>query len=209
MYQDLIFRSLSEQFGNLRTPDEIRLTADPDDEGMVGAQQERLAEADGDESRPLYFQANFPVPVHMGAGVAWYMAGMGKAKYADGRPGEERERPSTAAERANLADISDIYVRPDLQRRGFGSALEREMLGHFPADMDLAVYEYPLINPLVVSRIREAGFSPAKERVVEFCGEKTLMVMYAGPACGDEIERLEAEKPWLSEREPITALAQA
>ena len=135
------------------------------------------------------------------------MAGMGKAKYADGRPREERELASSAEERANLADISDIYVRPELQRRGVGSALAREMLDHFPVDMDLVVYEYPLLNPLVVAKLREAGFSPSKERAVEFCGETTIMAMYSGPAVGDEIERVEAARPWLREREFTMALS--
>lgn len=201
-YQGIIKESLAAQLQHLTAPEDVRQTADPDNEDMVEGQQRRIAEAGGLWT-PEYYQANFPVPRSAGRATFWYMAAVAKAKFADGRSEDRRSQSPDPEARANLADVGDVYVLPGLQRRGYGSALLRSMLDRYPEDMAAVVYEYPRLNPAVTPLLTALGFSEAQSRQAPFSGTVTDQVMYAGPACGDVIEALEARYPWLTEREPI------
>jgi GNAT superfamily N-acetyltransferase len=211
-YQDVIFYSLAEQLEGLRTPRQVATTANPADPSMVEAQACRLAEADGSVGAPSYLQAMLPNAVApKGSDDPKYMAGFGKAKYADGRgrlarllsltqPPEER-----AVASANLADIGEVYIWPQFQGEGFGAAIVHSMLGGYSKDMVTAVSQYPSVNQRAVGLIQGMGFSALKveHRRKMFCGEETPRVIYGGPAVGDLKQELEARYPWLRERQPI------
>jgi hypothetical protein len=208
--QRIIHNALTGRFAEKLTEYDVRKTANPDNEEMIGRQMGRLAEATGGEGMPLYLHARLPISFS----PDWYVAGIGKLKYADGRP--RLQRVLRGDNPANLADISDIYIQSTdwrssdigLQRRGIGSAILRTMLDHCPEDMPAVVYEFPQLERGIPDMVKRMGFRESgKSRATEFCGVTVEQVTYRGPLCGDIIEALEAKQPWLTDREPVTVQA--
>ena len=196
-----VMRQVARSFGNLES---------------VEAQRKRLVKSTGTPGRPLYVDARFsrsnlrkPDDFEDIDETVW-MVGVGKAKYADGRPRSKRLLSPGTLKSANLADVGDVYVLPrnlpvniKLQGQGIGSAILRSMLDHYPEDMPAVIYEYPAINPRLTPVIESLGFKAIQERPGSFCGVETPQVLYAGPFCGDLVETLETRKPWLRERDTL------
>jgi hypothetical protein len=209
--QRVIRNALADRFSGTVSLQDIEKTANPDDGDAVQRTRHNLITAklyQGLEGAPTYLTANGIIPTDMDPiSIA---IGIAKLKYADGRPRWQRMFGRGSA--ANLADMGDVYVDLSLvrrsggpKRRGVGTAMLRTMLDHCPADMPTIVYEFPKLEGGLPTKLEENGFRANGSRIVEFCGVETEQVQYRGPLCGDLIEAIEAEQPWLTEREPITA----
>jgi hypothetical protein len=210
-YQSIILEAWAEQFSGLFTPEQIRQTADPHNPKLVANQKARIKNTNPAD-RPTYVHALIllPKPVTQEEDH-WIPVGIGKGKYADSRPRWQRIISSYTPPEDRLADISDVFVRPtflhgrvSMHGKGFGSAILRSLLDAYPDDMPTVVYDYE-INERLQPVLANLGFQAVEgsTRPVELFGTKVQQTRYDGPARGDLVERLEARRPWLRDRQPI------
>jgi hypothetical protein len=209
--QRIIHEAFVDRFSETLTREDVEKQANPRNKDMVEQQAGRLLFSKLEKNTggtPVYLSAN--TIADTGADPVSLSVGVGKVKYADGRP--HWQRAFSRGNAANLADLGDVYVAPKLlgrsfHRKGIGLAIARTMLDYCPEDMPTIVYEFPKLEGGLPARLEEKGFRAHGSRAVQFCGIETEQVQYRGPLCGDLIEVLEAEQPWLTEREPITSPA--
>jgi hypothetical protein len=83
------------------------------------------------------------------------------------------------------------------------------MLDYYPVDMQTVVYEFPAINPGILPTLDRYKFEAdsKKRRLQPYAGELIMMDLFRGPYVGDLIEMIEARRPWLKERQPVSVLA--
>lgn len=191
VFQRIMNIAWVKQFQGTLSESDIAKTVDNMSPDMVKAQAERLS-APKTEGQPAYVQGVvFENPISQrGTDLRPFVAGFGKSKTA----GREAHPP--------LADISDIYVLPDYQRKGIGTAIYRSLLDGYQTDQQLVAYELSA-NPKTLQTLKHLGYSSFKSWRVSQFGKRLDQEYLRGPLVGDMIEELERRNPWLAEREPI------
>ncbi len=185
--QSVIHGAWVNQFAGRFSPDQIAETASPDNPELVRAQAAKLEDSGSDSSKPLFVLARAEKAQLMN------IFGIGKALEVHRR----LWRPS-------LADVSNVFVMPNYQRRGTGSAILRSLLDRFPDDMETAVYDFPF-NFRVVNTLGRLGFSAHKTWKEEYFGQEVDQAWFRGPLVGELKQTMETKRPWLKDRVRIPA----
>jgi hypothetical protein len=207
-FQTTMQEAWTAQFEGMYTSEEISLTVNGHNSELIAAQMSRLKSGNFSEP-PTYTIARLAVPVASNNEPNWCVAGIGKGDRADNRSRARRLLGGTPSEKDQLADVSNIFVKPtsvelgvSLQGRGIGSAVLRTLLDVYPEDMSTVVYDYPA-NPRVVETLGRLGFQAGKTWEVDLFGHKVAQTCFDGPSVGELIETIEQRRPWLKERQPV------
>jgi hypothetical protein len=207
-YQRVMNLAWLSQFQGRYSRTQIGTTVNPSNQQLVAAQQERLRGGNR-PGKPVYVMARFPVPSLISLGGVWYVAGIGKGTTADSRPRLKRLLGGTPSASEQLADISNVFVRPRLdktpvalQARGIGSATLRTLLDAYPEDMTTVVYDYPENRRVTHLLIHGLGFHAVQNRKVDLFGTTIEQTRFDGQPVGELIAILEGKRPWLQNRQP-------
>lgn len=208
-HQEIMRDTWVEQFAGKLTTRQIEKTVNPDNPELVEAQEARLLDANV-PGKPTYVHARINMP-----GVLtpiFCTAGIGKTKYADGRPRHEREASADPSAANNLADVGDIFVRPrwerlgglPLQGHGLGPAMLHCMLDAYPDDMDTLFYDFAF-NGRIVPLVKRVGFRAVQAKRIKQFGTRVTEIQFDGPPAGELRENIEGLYPWFTHRQPLAA----
>ncbi|MDO8591565.1 MAG: GNAT family N-acetyltransferase [bacterium] len=189
-FQRLMYIAWLNQYEDDYSPEEIARTVNPKDIALKDEQARRIAQSLESSGQPIYMQAVTKIPSLSERNHTLYdhTVGVGKSNFA----GKKNE----------YADLSNVYVDPEYQARGIGSAILHHLLDGFPEDMRTVVYELEA-NKHVERLFRSLGFRAVKRWKVLTFGEKLSQVYYSGPSVGDLTKEIEQKRPWLKNRELI------
>lgn len=187
-FQRLMYSAWLNQYKRDYRPEEIARTVNPRDIALKDEQAQRIAQSLESSGQPIYMQAVTKIPSLAERNHTLYdrTVGVGKS--------------SITGKKNEYADISNVYVDPNYQARGIGSAILHHLLDGFPENMRTVVYELEA-NKRVDGLLRVLGFRAVKSWKVLTFGEELSQVYYKGPSVGDLTEIIEQKRPWLKNRE--------
>lgn len=202
-YQEIMLDAWKAQFAHIPKLDEehLRMTVDPGSAAHVTAQEQALRDS---QTNPdvYYVHARVASP---SAADGWLTTGIGKIKVADNRSRLLRHLPGPIPESAKLADLSDVFVRPELWGRGHGAAMAFTLLGLMPPDRDTIVYDY-VINRRLLNTLARYGFRQRSSvRCIEQFGTDMSMATLDGPTVGNLTDRVVDRHRWLEARQELAA----
>jgi hypothetical protein len=192
------------------TRDQIAQYVNPADHGLVEEETKRVQAAS--QTALPYMHARLvapesqPLPKHDGQRVVSF--GRIEPAYTNSRWQRIAAVLSPKVQSVEAVDVSNLFVRPGLQGKGFGLATLFSLLDRLPDATPMTVLA-PAVNRDARPVLSKLGFT-----VVHYYqdgqpdhvfGKRMNHTRYDGPNRGELRQILEDRSPWLPYREPVEA----
>jgi ribosomal protein S18 acetylase RimI-like enzyme len=180
LFQKIKRLALTEQMESKVSPEGVVFTANEEDQVLVAEQERNI-------SSSSYVMAE------TAAAGAPHATIIGFGRSSEG---------SNLGLEVPRVSIREVYVAPEYQNRGVGTAILRSLLDEKPRDAITVAFNSVELNPRAEGLLESLGFIASHSLSIyeDWFGNEEEVTAHTGPTVGSLIADLQQRNAWLSQR---------